>query len=231
MNLYIIVEGEQTEMMLYPRWIQYFIPELTRVDNFENITKNSYYLFSGQGIPSIYNHVVNAIKDINKIKRYDYLIVVLDADEISVEERKQKVIDSINNSGIELNHACKLEIIVQSRAVETWFLGNRSVYKRNPQGERFKLYSRFFNVEINDPEQMEKSFGFKRIAHFHESYLREMLKEYNIKYRKSNPGEVLKDYYLKELINRTNDKGEHLKSLFHCFNIFIAIKNKITRDN
>ena len=227
MNLYIVVEGEQTEMMLYPRWIQYFIPELTRVDNFENVTKNSYYLFSGQGIPSIYNHVVNAIKDVNQIDSYDYLIVILDSDEISAEQRKQKVIDNIVDSGVKLNNKCKLEIIVQSRAVETWFLGNRSVYKRNPQGERFRLYSNFFNVEINDPEQMGKSFGFKRIVHFHEAYLREMLKEYNIRYRKSKPGDVLKEYYLKELINRTNDNDDHLLSLSRCFNLFRTIKNKI----
>lgn len=227
MNLYLIVEGEETEMMLYPRWIQYFIPELTRVDNFQDVTVNSYYLFSGQGIPSIYNHVVNAIKDVNKLDKYDYLVVVLDADEITIEQRKQKVHDKINESKISLTETCVLEIIVQSRAIETWFLGNRSVYKRNPQGDKFKLYSRYYNVEINDPEQMETSFGFKRVAHFHESYLREMLKEYNVRYRKSKPGDVLEDYYLEELINRTNDNKAHLLSLSHCFNVLKKIKSKI----
>lgn len=227
MNLYLIVEGEETEMMLYPRWIQYFIPELTRVDNFQDVTENSYYLFSGQGIPSIYNHVVNAIKDVNKLDKYDYLVVVLDADEITIEQRKQKVLDKINESKISLTETCVLEIIVQSRAIETWFLGNRSVYKRNPQGDKFKLYSRYYNVEINDPEQMETSFGFKRVAHFHESYLREMLKEYNVRYRKSKPGDILEDYYLEELINRTNENKDHLLSLSHCFNVLKKIKSKI----
>lgn len=227
MNLYLIVEGEETEMMLYPRWIQYFIPELTRVDNFQDVTENSYYLFSGQGIPSIYNHVVNAIKDVNKLGKYDYLVVVLDADEITPEQRKQKVIEKINESKIALSDTCVLKIIVQSRSIETWFLGNRSVYKRNPQGDKFKLYSRYFNVEINDPEQMETSFGFKRVAHFHESYLREMLKEYNVRYRKSKPGDILKDYYLEELISRTNENEDHLLSLSYCFDVLKEIKSKI----
>jgi hypothetical protein len=97
MNLYILVEGEETELQLYLKWFSYLLPQLNRVNTFNQITKNSYYIFSGQGIPSIYNHTVNAIKDINALKdKYDYLIVALDADELSPERRMEKVLEKIN---------------------------------------------------------------------------------------------------------------------------------------
>lgn len=227
MNLYIIAEGERTEMLLYPMWLQYCLPQLLRIENFELATSNSYYLFSGQGIPSIYNHIVNAIKDVNNVKNYDYLIVIVDAEEITPELRKQKVLDHIDNSGLKLNSKCTLEIIVQNKCAETWFLGNKNIYKRNPQGKRFKEYSNYYNVETNDPELMGKSFGFKRVAHFHESYLREMLKEYNIRYRKNNPGEVLKKYYFEELVKRVNENPAHLNSFSKFINLIDNISQKL----
>ena len=104
MNLYILVEGSETELQLYPKWLSFLIPQLTSVNRFNTVTQNSYYIFSGQGIPSIYNHAVNAIKDINSLKdKYDYLIVALDAEEISVERRKQKVLEHIEKANVSLN--------------------------------------------------------------------------------------------------------------------------------
>ena len=82
MNLYIIVEGEQTEMKVYPEWLHLLAPQLERVDDAWGIKtdSNSYYLFSAGGIPSIFNHVSNAVADINEINassdaKYDYLVV------------------------------------------------------------------------------------------------------------------------------------------------------------
>jgi hypothetical protein len=227
MNLYILVEGEQTELQLYPQWLLHLIPELSRIDNFQGATENSYFLISGFGIPSIYNHAVNAIKDVNLANNYDYLIIALDAEELSPEERKNSLLDYIKKSNVTLNENCEIEVIIHNKCVETWFLGNRNVYKRNPQGAKFQKYSQYYNVEINDPELMGRFPDFKRTAHFHESYLREMLKEYNLRYRKSRPGDVVKEYYLKEIIKRTEDLPEHLK----CFSSGIEIFNKIKLKN
>jgi len=224
MNLYILVEGETTELQLYPTWLSYLIPNLKRVPSFNAVTTNSYYIFSGQGIPSIYNHAVNAIKDINQIKKYDYFIVALDTEEITPAKRKEIVIEHIKKSGIGLNENCKLEIITHNKCIETWFLGNRKVYKRNPVGERFKTYAKHYNVEINDPESMYKMDGFSQTAHFHHSYLREMLKEYNIRYRKSRPKEVLEQSYSNELIKRVDELPEQLNSFSDCINLFERIR-------
>lgn len=227
MNIYLLVEGEKTELQVYPKWISYMIPELVRVHSFSSVTDSSYYLFSGQGIPSIYNHAVNAIKDINSINKYNYLIIALDAEELTVEYRKSKVYEHLEKANIALNKNCKLEIIVHNRCMETWFLGNPKVYKRNPQGKTFRQNTAHYNVEINDPELMEKLPEFSRTAHFHESYLREMLKEHDIRYRKSRPKEVTEKYYFEELVKRVQNFPDHLKSLSSFINLFNRINAEI----
>ena len=69
MNLYFIVEGEQTEMKVYPEWLHFLAPQLEKVDDAWSIKpdSDSYYLFSAGGIPSIFKHVSNAVADINDI--------------------------------------------------------------------------------------------------------------------------------------------------------------------
>lgn len=223
MNLYIIVEGAQTEMQLYPKWLSYELPQLTRVDDYRNATQNNYYIFSGGGIPSIYTHIANAIKDINNVGLYHYLIVFIDSEELSIERRKQKIRDAINDEGVNLEGICELRIIVQNCCIETWFLGNRKVYKRNPQGDKFKEYSAFFNVEIDDPELMPKWKSFKKTAHFHEAYLRGMLREYNICYSKARPKDVLQETYFQEILKRVADEPNHLTG----FSEFIALTQEI----
>lgn len=67
MNAYVIVEGAQTETKVYPKWLEFIAPNIKRIDHISDFTDNNYYLFSGGGIPSIYNHVANAVEDIRLI--------------------------------------------------------------------------------------------------------------------------------------------------------------------
>lgn len=41
MNLYIVVEGEQTETKIYPAWLQILVPQLHRIDDAWNLSENS----------------------------------------------------------------------------------------------------------------------------------------------------------------------------------------------
>lgn len=227
MNLYIIVEGEQTEMHAYPKWLSYTIPEMTQVSNYIDAQNNNYYLFSGGGIPSIYNHIANAVRDINKLNDvYNYLIVCIDSEEISVNARMQKVFDSLQENNVELTDNCELRIIVQKYCIETWFLGNRRVFKRNPEGERFREYIQHYNVEQDDPELMQTYGSFVRTPHFHESYLREMLKEYNVRYSKSRPRDVLTEPYFNEMQRRINESS-HLVTFQSLIELFTEIKSRM----
>jgi hypothetical protein len=90
MNLYFIVEGV-TESIVYPDWLGYLLPELHRVKTATKAQSNNYYLITGRGYPSIYNILDAAIEEINSIKRYNYLIVCLDAEENSIDYMLQEI--------------------------------------------------------------------------------------------------------------------------------------------
>ena len=92
MNLYIIVEGRRTEKKVYPEWFNFLIPELNRVNWAFEATHNNYFLFNGNGFPSLlHNHLSNSIKEINDLKIFNYLVLFLYVDETSVEFRINEV--------------------------------------------------------------------------------------------------------------------------------------------
>ncbi|MDR2918200.1 MAG: hypothetical protein LBV72_02390 [Tannerella sp.] len=223
MNLYFVLEGEKTEMLLYPKWINYIIPQLTQVDQESDVLANNFYIFSGGGIPSIYNHTVNAIKNINDNPIFDRLIVCLDGEEIGVDARVDEIKNYIEKSDVKLNDKCKIDFVIQNVCIETWFLGNRKVIKRNPAGDKLGEYKRHYNVINEDPELMEKMENFRNKAHFHISYFKEALKEHDLSYSKSNPKIVTEKSYLDELIKRVNDTT-HLSSLKNLIIILMEIK-------
>ena len=180
MNIYMIVEGAETETKVYPEWLCLLAPNMSRIDDAWSVKENSYYLFSGGGIPSIFQHISNAVADINQInlesesgKAYDYLMVCM----------------------------------------ETWFLGNRVIYKENPQSQRLSKFIHYYNVKQDDPEDMgninESEYATK--AQFHHQYLKDMFRERNIRYSKNNPSEVCKQNYLNRLIERYEETG-HIES-------------------
>ncbi len=226
MNVYFIVEGEITEAKLYPRWLSFYIPELTRVDRLSQVTKNNYFLICAGGIPNIYNHIINAIKDVNDYPVFDYLVACLDGEEIGVNRRREILNRKIKESGINLSSKCKFESIIQNPCVETWLLGNKKIAKRTPQNGLLLEYMKFYDVRNYDPELMGAFPGFNNRAKFHYSYLRETLSERRLIYRKDKPEEVLKKGYWEQLVKRTIDT-DHLASLKECFNFFSTLKNQI----
>ncbi|HKC69361.1 MAG TPA: hypothetical protein VKG26_14095 [Bacteroidia bacterium] len=224
MNLYFLLEGEQTEIILYPKWINYILPHFSKVDYEKNAVKNNYYIFSGGGIPSIYNHTVNAIKNINDNPIYDKLIVCLDGEEIGVKNRIDELNTYIKNSGVIITSSCELIIVIQNICIETWFLGNKKIIKKTPAGQLLKDFIAHYNVSELDPEQMDKKDTYRNKADFHYSYFREILKEHNLSYRKSRPNVVLEETYLRQLekISETN----HLPTLNNLISLLYDIKAK-----
>jgi hypothetical protein len=133
MNIYFLVEGKRTERKVYPAWLSYILPELKQVHSYDEVEKNNYYLFSAEGYPSIiYEHLPNAIEDICLIGKYNYLVVCLDAEENTAHQLKQEIYGFLQAENIQLGNT-NLTIIIQNRCIETWFLGNKKIYIRNPQ--------------------------------------------------------------------------------------------------
>lgn len=230
MNIYFLVEGQSTEADVYPAWLSYLVPKLMRVDSFDEVEQNNYYLFSSYGIPSVEKDIVNAIEDINAINKYNYFVICLDADAATVSQREEKICTLLKKEYVELNSKTFLKIIVQNRCIETWFLGNRKVYSRNPQeDDRFIEYSTFYDVCQHDPELMEKPQNYEgSISTFHFEYLRAMFRERgNIKYSKSNSKEVQKETYLCELNNRVVDSPQHLLSFANFLDFCLEIQAQI----
>ncbi len=214
MNLYIIVEGKTTEPIVYMAWLKILAPQMAKIDNAWDVSENNYYLFSSQGIPSIYKHVANAIVDINKINagdkgKYDYLLVCLDTEEETRKYIEEQISKAVKENGEELKDT-KLLVFEQKVCIETWFLGNRKVFKANAQDEVLLSYISEYNVRDLNPEDMNnlRPEDYSTKAQFHHDYLKRMFRERNMRYSKSNPDEVCKKPFLEQLISRYNDTND-----------------------
>jgi hypothetical protein len=219
MNLYFVVEGV-TERKVYPAWLSYLLPELDRVNVSSKVEDNNYFLISGGGYPSIYNIIEDAIEEINDIKRYDYLVICLDAEENTVDYIEQEIQAKFNQlSSVKQFYLTNtnFKIIVHNRCLETWFLGNSKIYTRQPQSTELLNYTRYYNTFKDCPELMGNNNSSTH-AQFHEDYLKTLFQEKNMKYSKTKPGDVQKEYYLNELKSRVQQQTTHLPS----FQNFIA---------
>jgi hypothetical protein len=222
-NVYFLVEGRRTEIKLYPKWIPALSPKMIRVDSLSQVVKDNFYMFSGQGYPSLlHNHLINSIKDVNNHGSIDYLVICLDSDDSSVEQRRQEVIDFVNQEKVKLNVSTQLVIIVQHRCIETWLLGNKKILKRNPVSQCLRDYISYYNVSVDDPELMRKIKDFNTSAQFHEAYLSEIFAERNISYTKKNPGIAGEQTYLKQLVKRVGDDN-HIVSFKSFIDFCVAL--------
>lgn len=229
MNFYFVFEGK-TEAIVYRKWLSFLLPHLTEVDSFDAVSQNNYYYESDMGVPDCYRVAANAIQEINEVPKYDYLVLFTDADRMTVVEKKAEALQQIklnleNKNFKNLPTNCQFEIIVQKVCIETWFLGNRNFFVRNPQNnETLKEYIKYFDVSQSDPEDLasefeqdkensKEIFGYKTKALFHEGYLREIFKErLGYSYNKSRPKEVQEKFYFEQLLARIKTNLDHLQS-------------------
>ena len=211
MNLYFLVEGRRTEWKVYPYWIEQLLPGFTRIRSSLSATDRSYFLISGKGYPSLLTHLENSINDCNLSGQYDYLVVCLDADELSTEDRIREVEGYLSRKNIALRSG-ELRIVVQNRTFETWLLGNRRIVSGNSQDHELPAFLQFYDVRSADPERMGIYPGFRLHSQFHEAYLKAIFRSRSIRYTKQHPGHVCEETYLQELVTRVRTQPEHLAS-------------------
>ncbi|MGB0887912.1 MAG: hypothetical protein ACPGSL_07305 [Vicingaceae bacterium] len=225
MNVYFIVEGRRTEKKVYPVWLSHLIPNLQRVTYSFEAKENNYYLFNGNGFPALlHNHLRNSIEEVNDLANYNYLVLVLDVDESTINGRKEEVISFLKAEKLSLINT-ELIIIPQNRCIESWFLGNTKIFKPNPQSSELSEYIKFYNVKQDDPEKMGLLDGFNTHSQFHAEYCTEFLRERNIRYSKTRPNGVTEKDYLESLIKRV-DETSHLPS----FKILLDFCDKIKSE-
>ncbi|MEG4116061.1 hypothetical protein QUA43_01010 [Microcoleus sp. N9_B4] len=226
MNLYFLVEGTQSEKKVYPAWLSYLLPELQRVESCDDVNEKNYYLISGEGYPSLYNFIPPAIAEINSNGKYSYFVVCLDAEENTVSELKTEIDEFLSQQKLKLNNA-ELVLIFQNRCLESWLLGNRKIYSKNPQDKALLDYTRYYDVSVNCPENMGRYQEFNTHAQFHGAYLRALFESKNITYSKKRPGDVLKPFYLEQLLARIQVHPEQLTTFRQFIDFCNIVKSKL----
>lgn len=214
MNIYIVVEGN-TEKEIYKSWVSLVNSQLSYVDSISEITNYNYYIISGGGYPSYFEVIDKAIEDVNNLGIFDKLIIAIDSEEMSDND---KYIE-INNYVIQKNCLINVVIIVQHFCIETWGLGNRKAIRPHPTSDRLREYMKIYNVRNNDPELLPPNpkDGLNR-AQFAKKYLRVALNEKNkhITLMFGFSKFLSNQKYFDQLKQRQKDTN-HIKS----FNIFL----------
>lgn len=212
MSFYLMVEGRATEPKVYPSWISYLAPHYKQVKDHTLAADNNYYLFSAMGYPSILDDILPSILDIKECGLFSHLIVCVDCDNEEYAERYREV-EEVITKALKKEKMTSLEyhIIIQNRCFETWLLGNRRLFPRQPQNPLFLEFLRFYNVMLNDPEEMPCFGGYNSISQFHHDYFKKMVKEKRERYSKNNPALCQSETFFGELQSRIKNTP-HLES-------------------
>lgn len=211
MKLYFLLEGVGSEMQAYPSWMKKLLPTLEIFNNTEEfndfmITDNSAYFISGEGYPSLLTKVESSIKDIEAVKNVDYFFVILDSDDESLEVRQKAVLDQCKKHDISRN--IKVCVIVQKRCFETLILRNQRYIPRHPEPnpepnmESFWDLFQYYNVHVNDPEDMGNYNDRYTHSQFHAHYAKKALWEKKIIYTKGKIGVVAQGDFILGIKNR-----------------------------
>jgi len=254
MNLMFLVEGGKTESELYPKWLKYTFPQLRFVIKPEDITKNCCRMVSSGGYPPPGGLIKDLIEDIKKFGNIDHFFICFDSEKYTYQERFDEVKTKLDQAkidvGIDNSIKTKFHIIIQHCCIETWALGNAQLpteYTRIHNSLKLQDFKNFYNVLIDDPElmsccpskeekliycckrsitkQISPKYYFRTRAKFHESYLKEYLKEYDIRYVKNDPKCIAEKAYFNALKERCMNTA-HLASL----KVFLEILENIRTD-
>lgn len=227
MKLYLLVEGRRCEPAIYRSWIEHTFPGMVRVYRPEDAHDDTYLIVSGDGYPNYLKRIADALGDIADHPGFDHFFVCVDAEELSFAERMAEVEEVVRaeaeRTGVLTSQPnLRMHVIVQDCCVETWLLGHTKMLRRNPHSSRLVQMRSFYDVSVNDPEQMGHPPGYLTRASFHLTYLQEMLREQGKSYTKTCPGIVQEANYLEALRQRCNGTG-HLGSLQKLLSVWEEI--------
>lgn len=215
MNYYIVVEGKSGERKVYPKWIHILNPDLIQVYSLADISSNNYYLISGNGYPQYLKIVDSAVEDCAANQAIDRLVIAVDAEDFSYQEKEHEVVACVAGR-LDPQRVC---IIVQYPCLESWALGNRIVFRRNPVDSALRRYLQIYDVRTNDPELLpalqEESMNRCQFAFM---YLKRVLSDRYAKltYTKSNPQVIEHPKYFEHMRKRLQET-KHIRS----FGVFL----------
>lgn len=228
MNFYFLLEDEKSFLRVLPRWLEYMNFGCRRVADIQEVRENNYILQSGQGVTQLITKVLFDTIDtiLSNPGKIDKLVIILDAEELEVEERKRIVEKHLNSRYQSKAFTFDICILVCNRCFETWLLGSRELY---PIGEVekesfFYKYYNSYNIEKQDPEQMAVPKECNETtAKYHFHYLHELLRYKKIRYSKNKPGNIATDTYFNGIVDRI-DTTDHLKTFRSFYDFILSVK-------
>lgn len=229
MNLYFLVEGDETETQLYSSWVPHAFGGFTQIEDYQKAIDNNYFIISGGGYPQYLDRLRQSFENLEEVpSMYEHFFICIDSEEMSAEEKFAEVQEALTLSSDATKirqkaPSLQTHIVIQHCCLETWFLGNQKVMSRNPTSTKLVDFKNYFDVLNNDPEEMLFPAGYVNKASFHLEYLKEMFREKKLRYSKSKPGCVLEAYYLEALRNRCSTTA-HIPNLGTLLSIWDRIK-------
>jgi hypothetical protein len=211
MALYFLVEGRQTEARILPEWFTLLLPHHSRTFDPTKAADNEYFLISGNGMPQLVTHgIPNSLADISANPKFNYFIIVVDADDVSVADRDAEIRTKLASCSVP--PGTNIHLVIQNICVETWLLGNRKIYRDNPVSAELRRYRKKYDTKEKCPEGLSLLIEESTLAQFHLKVLKLLFVEKNIWYSKVNPGPAKDIAFLQMLIRRLATHSKQLPS-------------------
>ncbi len=213
MNCYILTEDSESLLKVLPEWLRYMRFPCERVLDISSVKENNYVLQSGHGIIQLITCALFQTFDtiIESDNIIDDLILILDAEEMTPEERFDDVMLKIESYERKSELKCNIHIFVANCCFESWLLCNSSLYPNTSPNVNspFYVFYNFYDIKNNDPEKMNKPpIPFKNVgktkAKFHFAYFHAMCRYNGKVYRKGNTKFVEKQEFFDNLVSRIN---------------------------
>ena len=219
MNYYFLLEDEKSLIKVLPKWLEYMDFGCTRVPDISYVMDDTYVMQSGQGVTQLITKVLYETIDtiINSSAKIDALIVIVDAEELDVEDRRQGVyakIDLYKQQHSISEFGFDIKVIVCNCCFESWLLGNGEIYpKWKPDEDSFFYpYYTHYNIKLYDPECMKVPVHVDETkAKYHFHYLHDALLYNRIRYNKKKPNNIATKEYFLQLVLRMNETS-HIRS-------------------
>lgn len=214
MNYYFLLEDEKSFIKVLPKWLKHMNFPCERVPDIKFVEDRNYVLQSGQGVTQLITKVLfETIDTINENpKTIDKLIIILDAEEEIVEERRRQVFSKIEEKYDISDLDFKIEVFVCNHCFESWLLGCEWVYPKNEVEVESFFHSFYSHYDVSkcDPETMPvPTYCNETTAKYHFHYLHDMLRYKKMRYNKNKPNVVSDAAYFNGLLERIS-KTEHI---------------------
>lgn len=237
MNYYFLLEDEKSLLKVLPDWFKYMEFPLTRVADITELKNDNYVMQSGMGITQLITKVLyDTIDTINESSnKVDDLIIVLDCEHLSPNERIATVLSAIKEKYDMNKLKFRVRIFVSNKCFETWLLGHKEIYPdlKPKASSSFYKYYMHYNIRDKDPEYMYVPHdSTDTIGQYHFHYLSEMFRyvgkmtKTRITYTKSRPEYVKSKYYFDGIYKRIKETS-HLKSCCNFMNFLSLVHSNI----